>query len=67
MSLARYLTAILFAIDRRAPAVRLVIVCALFLGVFVADYSPGRRIPFLQKPFTPASLSRKVREVVDAS
>lgn len=57
MSFARYLTALLFAIDRRSLAVRFVIVIALFLGVFVADYLTDWDISLRGLYFAPVALA----------
>jgi two-component system, cell cycle sensor histidine kinase and response regulator CckA len=49
------------------PQMRVLFMSGYTDDAFADLGSPARGIPFLQKPFTPASLSSKVREVLDAS
>jgi len=49
------------------PQMRVLFMSGYTSDAFTGLGSPERGVPFLQKPFTPASLSRKVREVLDAS
>jgi PAS domain S-box-containing protein len=57
VSFARYLTALLFAIDRRTPAVRLTIVIVLFIGIFIADYVTDWDISIRGLYFAPVALA----------
>jgi signal transduction histidine kinase len=57
VSFARYLTAVLFAIDRRSPAVRFAIVITLFLGVFVADFLTDWDLSLRGLYFAPVALA----------
>jgi PAS domain S-box-containing protein len=57
VSFARYLTALLFAIDRRSLSVRLAIVIALFIAVFVADFLTDWDLSLRGLYFAPVALA----------
>ncbi|HVW23801.1 MAG TPA: PAS domain S-box protein [Polyangiaceae bacterium] len=57
MSFARYLTAVLFAIDRRRLAARYAIVFGLFLGIFAADYLTSWDVSLRGLYFAPVALA----------